>query len=1049
MEQKEIDDIFRGLSYNSNTDGYYIVCEGQKSTVAGKYTPLPKTETHYEREEELESKFIKQLQGNGYEYLKIHTEEELIKNLRIQLEKLNNYKFSDADWQHFFSSEIANSNNGVAEKAELMHNQNAQLTFTDSTGKSVNIKLLDKKRPYRNILQVINQYEAPNGTRECRYDVSILVNGLPMVHVELKRRGVAIKEAFNQINRYKNDSFWSGCGLYEYIQLFVISNGTDTKYYSNTTRHRAIEENNKQSTQQKQQGQRTNGNFKFACNWADAENKAIPDLVDFTRTFFAKHVLLNILTKYCVFDTQNNLKVMRSYQIVATEKILNKIICSTNQKLQGTREAGGYIWHTTGSGKTLTSFKTAILASKLEDIDKVLFVVDRKDLDYQTMKEYNTFQKDSANGTKNTKELEKRLNENDPDKKIIITTIQKLSIFIQKNKQHPIYNKHIVLIFDECHRGQFGEAHYAITKAFKNYHIFGFTGTPIFLDNAPAKPTAMQIIEAKKKNSNAVVKIATTQEVFGSQLHSYNIVDAITDENVLPFRYHYCRTIKDIENYNKKMLYASPERIKEVVKYILEKAYNQQTKNKTFNAMFTVSSIDDTMSYYTEFQKQMAELPESQKLKLATIFSYAQNEAEPDEENNEDVNQLDESKRDFLENAIKDYNKIYNTNFNTSADKFQNYYKDVSRKVKDKQLDLLLVVNMFLTGFDAPCLNTLFIDKDLKHHSLLQAFSRTNRILNAVKDHGNIVSFRDIEPQVNEAITMFGNKEGASEVILIHTFEEYYNKGYKDNNGRQKPSYIEIVEKLKSINPDKIITPKQEKEFIQTFGEMLKAKNILQQFEEFEDTERENPSISEREIQNLQSKYMDLWGKYKTIAKNNEKQQQKEYLDLHDVTFEVELLKSFDIDLEYILRLIGKYKQVSNTEEIVAKLKNLLKSSFEFRNKEDLFYDFIELIKDKEINEDNIHDEWQKFINERKKEELDRLIVENKLNKEETYKYFSKMFESGKVKESGTEIDRILPRVGFSANSNRYKLKSNMYEKIRNFFDRFFTISSSKFKDNI
>jgi len=566
-----------------------------------------------------------------------------------------------------------------------------------------------------------------------------------------------------------------------------------------------------------------------------------------------------------------------------------------------------------------------------------------------------------------------------------------------------------------------------------------------FLDNAPVKPTATQIIEAKKKNNNAVVKTATTQEVFGSQLHSYNIVDAITDENVLPFRYHYCRTIKDIEDYNKKLLYSSHERIKEVVKYILEKAYNQQTKDKKFNAMFAVSTIDDAMLYYKEFQKQMKELPEGQKLKLATIFSYAQNEAEPEEENNEDASKLDKTKRDFLEDAIKDYNNIYKTNYNIGSS-FQDYYKDVSKNVKDKKLDLLLVVNMFLTGFDAPCLNTLFLDKDLKHHSLLQAFSRTNRILNSVKDHVNIVSFRDIEPQVNESITMFGNKEGAGDVILIHTFEEYYNKGYQDNNGNEKQSYIEIVEKLKSINPDEIRTSKQEKEFIKTFGEMLKTRNILQQFEDFEETEKENPSISEREIQNLQSKYVDLMEKYKTIAKNNEKQQHKEYLDLHDITFEVELLKQFGIDLDYILNLIGKYNKVNNTEEIIKKLKNLLHSSIEFRNKDDLFYDFIKHIKDKENNEDNIHYEWQKFINTKKLEELDKLIEDNKLNKQETYKYISKVFENGKLKESGTEIDKILPRVGFSANSNRYKLKSDMYEKIRKFFDRFFTISSKYFE---
>ena len=782
-------------------------------------------------------------------------------------------------------------------------------------------------------------------------------------------------------------------------------------------------------------------------------------MVDFTKTFLAKHVLLNILTKYCVFDTNNNLKVMRSYQIVATEKILNRIICSTNQKKQGTREAGGYIWHTTGSGKTLTSFKTAILASQLEYIDKVLFVVDRKDLDYQTMKEYNTFQKDSANGTKNTKELEKRLNEIDTNKKIVITTIQKLNVFIQKNKQYPIYNKHVVLIFDECHRGQFGEAHYAITKAFKNYHIFGFTGTPIFEENATNKPTVSQIVEANKNKAETITNKATTKEVFGDQLHSYNIVDAIHDENVLPFRYHYCRTIKDIEKYNEKMLYSSPDRIKEIVKYILQKEYNIQTHNKDFNAMFAVSSIDDAIMYYKEFQKQMQDLPENKKLKIATIFSYAQNEAEPEEENNEDVNQLDSTKKDFLESAISDYNKIFKTSFNTTSEKFQNYYKDVSSRVKgekdeikmtkNEQIDLLIVVNMFLTGFDAPCLNTLFIDKELKHHSLMQAFSRTNRILNSAKEYGNIVSFRDIEQQLNEAIAMFGRKDctEAGNIILIHTFEEYYSKGYKDINGNIKPSYIEILTKLKMINPDNIFTQQQEKDFINTFGLMLRIKNILQHFEEFKEMEEKNKIMTEREILDLQSKYVDLNYKYKEIAKNNEKQKQKEYLMLNNgITFETELLKQFDIDLNYIFSLITQYTKENNTiEEINEKLKKMLNASIEFRNKDDLFYDFSKLVKDKKIDCNSMYDEWINFIDKRKCEELDSIIEANNLNKNETYKYIRKVFESKGVREFGTDIDRILPKMATSTASTRYQMKLDMYEKIIKFFDRFFTISTIKF----
>ena len=649
------------------------------------------------------------------------------------------------------------------------------------------------------------------GNYDTRYDVSILVNGLPLVHIELKRRGVQLKEAFNQINRYQRDSFWAGCGLYEYVQIFVISNGTNTKYYSNTTRANHLKE---QETGGRNKSKKTSNSFEFSSFWADSNNKVITDLLDFTKTFFSKHTLLNILTKYCVFTSEKMLMVMRPYQIAATERIIQRINVANNYKFYDSIKGGGYIWHTTGSGKTLTSFKTAQLASRLPYIDKVLFVVDRKDLDYQTMKEYNRFEEGAADGNTSTSVLQRQLENKDKnggyhDYRIIITTIQKLSIFVQKNKNHPVFQQRVVIIFDECHRSNFGEMHSAITKNFKKYNLFGFTGTPIFAQNAVA---------------GGDMRLKTTQQAFGDKLHTYTIVDANNYENVLPFRIDYVNTIKEKDSINDEQIsaidrekaMASPERISQVVKYILEhfdqktkrssyysfrvlddihkvasarkgaEVFEQKTEQKLggFNAMFAVASIPMAKAYYNEFKKQQAELPEAQRLKIATIYSYGANEEEVDgilgEENPESTTQLDQQSRDFLEGAIRDYNKMFSTNYDTSSDKFQNYYKDLSLRMKNRQVDLLIVVNMFLTGFDATTLNTLFVDKNLKQHGLIQAFSRTNRILNSVKTFGNIVCFRDLQQATDDAIALFGDKD-ASSIVVLKDFMSYY-EGYDTEN---------------------------------------------------------------------------------------------------------------------------------------------------------------------------------------------------------------------------------------------------------------------------
>jgi len=724
---------------------YNLVAENSQSTVVSQYTSDVKRATHYQSEAELERAFIKQLETQAYEYLNLTSEADLVLNLRQQLEKLNGFTFSDTEWGHFFTSELANPNQSIEEKTTTIQEDYIKnLTREDGTVK--NVYLIKKDNIHDNSLQVINQYATEDGQRANRYDVTVLVNGLPLVHIELKRRGVPIVEAFNQINRYQRESFWASSGLFEYVQLFVISNGTHTKYYSNTTRSEHIKELNEGGAKK---GKRTSNSFEFTSWWADATNQPITDVMDFAKTFFAKHALLNILTKYCVFTTDRLLLVMRPYQIVATERILSRIEVSTNYKKLGTVEAGGYVWHTTGSGKTLTSFKTAQLVSKLAYVDKVVFVVDRKDLDYQTMREYDKFEKGSANSNTSTAVLKKQLE--NPNARIIITTIQKLDRFIGRNNDHAILDGHVVLIFDECHRSQFGDMHAGITKAFKNYHLFGFTGTPIFAVNA---------------SSGGRPDLKTTEQAFGEKLHTYTIVDAIADKNVLPFKVDYVSTVREAENIEDKKVsdidreavLASPERLANIVGYIREH-FDQKTKRNSFykikdrrlagfNSIFAVSSIDVAKRYYAEFKKQLADVPSDKQLKIATIFSFGVNDEDADgmiDESPEDTSGLDVSSRDFLDNAIKDYNAMFGTSYDTSSDKFQNYYKDVSQRVKDREVDVLIVVNMFLTGFDATTLNTLWVDKNLRLHGLLQAFSRTNRILNSVKTFGNIVCFRNLE----------------------------------------------------------------------------------------------------------------------------------------------------------------------------------------------------------------------------------------------------------------------------------------------------------------
>ena len=1034
---------------------YNIIAESQEYTVVSEYEHAMSTSEAYQSEAELENEFIRLLSEQGYEYLPIHTEAELISNLRIRLEKLNDYHFTDNEWEHFFNESIANKNDDIVAKTTKIQEDHIQVLRRD-TGESRNIYLIDKNNIHNNFVQVINQYVEEGGNYDNRYDVTILVNGLPLVHIELKRRGRQLKDAFDQIDRYQRDSFWAGCGLYEYAQIFVISNGTNTKYYSNTTRANHIKE---LETGGRNKSKNTSNSFEFTSFWADSNNKIINDLLDFTKTFFSKHTLLNIITKYCVFTSERMLMVMRPYQIAATERIIQKINIANNYKLYGKIDGGGYIWHTTGSGKTLTSFKTAQLASRLPYIDKVLFVVDRKDLDYQTMKEYNRFEEGAANGNSSTAVLQRQLENKDKsgghhDYRIIVTTIQKLSIFIQKNKNHPVFQERVVIIFDECHRSNFGEMHTAITKNFKKYHMFGFTGTPIFAQNA---------------GTGGDMRLKTTQQAFGDKLHTYTIVNAINDGNVLPFRIDYINTLKEktgitdeqISAIDREKAMASPERVSQVVKYIIDhfdqktrrssyysfrvlddihkvasakkgisvKEHKTEQKLNGFNAMFAVASIPMAKAYYNEFKKQQADLPEAQRLKIATIYSYSANEEDIDgilaEENPESTTQLDQQSRDFLEGAIKDYNQMFATNYDTSGDKFQNYYKDLSLRMKNKQVDLLIVVNMFLTGFDATTLNTLFVDKNLKQHGLIQAFSRTNRILNSVKAFGNIVCFRDLQQATDDAIALFGDKD-ASSIVILKDFWSYFN-GYDNKDGKHCYGYSELVGQLQSEFPEDqpILGEDAEKRFISLFGSLLKSINILSTFDQFYD----HRELTDRQLQDYQSHYLDLrdkWRRRKTGDKENIND---------DLIFETELIRQVEINIDYILLLVQKYHDTNCTDkEILVNISKAIGSSIQLRSKKELIESFIS-----SVNADTDVDKgWREYVQHRKAEELKEIIESEHLKPEETEKFIESSFRDGQVRTTGTDIDKILPPMSRFGGGNRQEKKKSVIDKIQAFFERYF-----------
>ena len=1056
-------------------DTFNIIAEQEHTTVMAHYEALPREDNGYQSEAALEAAFIKQLTEQGYERVNITKEKDLIANLRQQMNRLNGLTLSDSEWKRLFEQHIASPQMTIEDKTERIQKTEI-VNITLDNGNSQNIKLIDKKNIHNNHLQVLNQYVPEGGAKENRYDVTILVNGLPLVHCELKKRGVPLKEAFNQINRYERDSFWSGTGLYDYIQVFVISNGTESKYYSNTTRFAHVAEVNKQKKRIKTQSQ----SFEFTSYWADAENDLILDLRDFTRTFLAKSSLLNVLTKYCVFTVDKNLMVMRPYQIAATERILLRIKQATMNKWQGSIKAGGYIWHTTGSGKTLTSFKTAQLAATLPYVDKVLFVVDRKDLDYQTMKEYDNFEKGCANSNTSSNILQKQLNDTSDSKKIIITTIQKLSSLLKKKKEIKCANGNIVMIFDECHRSQFGDMHMAITKAFKKYYIFGFTGTPIFAKNAGAGKFA---------------NLRTTAQAFGGEpdengmptrpLHSYTIIDAIRDKNVLQFKVDYIKTVKAKNDIDDKEVWgietdkalAAPQRIANNVKYILDN-FNRKTKRNEryaysvvknvadvakdnrqeeekqknllggFNSIFCVDSIPTAIKYYQEFKKQQELLPLNERLRIATIFTYSANEEENettgiiDDEDPANTEGLDATSREFLDGAIAEYNKMFGTKYSTDSEKFQNYYKDLSLRMKNREIDLLIVVSMFLTGFDAKTLNTLWVDKNLKMHGLLQAYSRTNRILNSIKNCGNIVCFRNLEKATNESFALFGDKDAAG-MVLMRPFKDYYY-GYEDEKGKHVLGYREIVEKLLEkyklpINPF-TFSLEQKKEFVRLFGGLLKMQNILSAFDEFTE---EKKLISDFDNQDYLTWYNDLYEELRKPT-NGEKDNIED-----DLIFEMELVKQIQINIPYILQLVKQYHEDNcQNKIIIAKIQKAIGSSPELRDKKDLIMKFIERMTpkpgEKPKEETDINDEWNDYIERQRDAELQAIIREEGLREKETRKFVAQSFADGYVTTTGIAITKVLPPMPIFGGgaANREKKKQTALNKLTDFFNKFFGISS-------
>ena len=1021
---------------------YSTIAESNNFIVLDQYTKcVEEPRSGYQTEDSLEREFIRDLQGQGYQYLpEINNHEKLLINLRNQLQHLNNVTFSDAEWTRFLEEYLDKPADNLIEKTRKIHDDYIY-DFVFDNGQIQNIYLLDKKNITNNKLQVINQFKQ-TGNYDNRYDVTVLVNGLPLVHIELKKRGVAIREAFNQIHRYSKESFNKENSLFKYIQIFVISNGTDTRYFANTTK-------------------RDKNSYDFTMNWATAKNTAIRDLKDFTATFFQKNTLLKILVDYCVFDTSDTLLIMRPYQIAATERILWKINSSYQSKNWRNQESGGYIWHTTGSGKTLTSFKAARLATGLDFIDKVFFVVDRKDLDYQTMKEYQRFSPDSVNGSESTAGLKRNIEKD--DNKIIVTTIQKLNNLMKSEDKLPIYDKQVVFIFDECHRSQFGEVQKNLTRKFKKYYQFGFTGTPIFSDNALGSKT--------------------TESVFGVKLHSYIITDAISDEKVLKFKVDYNdvrpqfksieieKNLEKLTTLEKKQAFLHPERIKQIAQYVLDnfkqKTHRFNAGNNGFNAMFAVSSVDAAKIYYETFKRLQSAV--KNPLKIATIFSFAANEEQDAigdiEDESFEVEAMNSTAKEFLKSAIDDYNNYFATNYDVDGKSFQNYYRDLAKRVKNKDVDLLIVVGMFLTGFDAPTLNTLFVDKNLRYHGLIQAYSRTNRIYNSTKSFGNIVTFRDLEQDTIDAITLFGNSNTRN-VVLEKSYQQYM-EGFTDA-GIACRGYIDIVTELKEKFPDpsEIQTEKDKKDFVKLFGEYLRVENILQNYDEFTalqafqslDTTDEKAveafkekyyltdeafaemqpidMPSERSIQNYRSTYNDIRDWLRRQKDGEEKA--KSTIDWDDVVFEVDLLKSQEINLDYILELIFEHnKKTKNKSELIDEIRAIIRSSLGNRAKESLIVDFIN-----QTDLDNIADKagiiesFFQFAQKEQQQEADELMSSEGLNIDAAKRYMSVSLKRGYASEQGTDLNDALPKMS-PLNPQYLTTKQRIFQKIAAFVEKF------------
>ena len=1021
---------------------YKTIAESNNFIVLDQYNKLvEEPNAGYQTEGSLEREFIRDLQAQGYEYLQgLNSHDALVNNLRAQLQRLNNVVFSDAEWRRFLEEYLDKPSDSLIEKTRKIHDDSIY-DFVFDNGRIQNIYLLDKKNLANNTLQVINQFEQ-TGSYDNRYDVTILVNGLPLVHIELKKRGVAIREAFNQIHRYSKESFNKENSLFKYIQIFVISNGTDTRYFANTTK-------------------RDKNSYDFTMNWATAKNTLIKDLKDFTATFLQKHTLFNVLVNYCVFDVSDTLLIMRPYQIAATERILWKIKSSYLAKSWSNKESGGYIWHTTGSGKTLTSFKAARLATELDFIEKVFFVVDRKDLDYQTMKEYQRFSPDSVNGSESTAGLKRNIDKD--DNKIIVTTIQKLNNLMKSEDKLPIYDKQVVFIFDECHRSQFGEAQKNLTRKFKKYYQFGFTGTPIFPSNA--------------------LGAETTASVFGIELHSYIITDAIRDEKVLKFKVDYndvrpqfknIETEKNLEKLTaleKKQAFLQPKRIEQIAQYVLDnfkqKTHRFNTGNNGFNAMFAVSSVDAAKIYYETFKRLQSAV--KNPLKIATIFSFAANEEQDAigdiADESFEVEAMNSTAKEFLKSAIDDYNNYFATNYDVDGKSFQNYYRDLAKRVKNKEVDLLIVVGMFLTGFDAPTLNTLFVDKNLRYHGLIQAYSRTNRIYNSTKSFGNIVTFRDLEQDTIDAITLFG-KSNTRNVVLEKSYQQYM-EGFTDA-GVACRGYVDIVTELKEKFPDpsEIQTEKDKKDFVKLFGEYLRVENILQNYDEFaalqafqsldttdekaveafkeryyltDDAFAEMRPIdipSERNIQNYRSTYNDIRDWLRHQKEGEEKA--KSTVDWDDVVFEVDLLKSQEINLDYILELIFEHnKKTKNKSELIDEIRSIIRASLGNRAKESLIVDFINQTDlDNIVDKAGIIESFFQFAQKEQQQEADELISDEGLNIDAAKRYMSVSLKRGYASEQGTDLNDAIPKMS-PLNPQYLTIKQRIFQKIATFVEKF------------